>query len=145
MRRNWSRGHRSELTHTQQCFKQTNTLREKAPLLLECSLHFSQYLQPLQPQFCSASLDVLGLPLRSLPDAVLGSGLGLRAAPDAPPGRDEVGVAARVREGVGGASGTLAPLEGGRLFPPLLLLQLHLVLLPVSLHLGDDGKWTRRS
>jgi len=72
--------------------------------------------------------------LGNLPDAALGPSAARRAQSDAPPRRDEVGVAAGVREGVGGAAGTLAALEGWRLFP-LLHFHLHLVLLPVPLDL----------
>lgn len=86
----------------------------------------------------SVGSDVLRLSLRNLPDALLGVAAGRRAS-DAPPGRDEVGVAPGVREGVGRAAGPAATLEGRRLFP-LLLLELHLVLLPVSLDLRGDGK-----
>ncbi|TNN78899.1 hypothetical protein EYF80_010825 [Liparis tanakae] len=89
-------------------------------------------------QFCSiyrsALSDVLGLSLGNLPDAALGPAAGRRAQSDAPPRRDEVGVAPGVREGVGGAAGTPATLEGCWLFP-LLLFHLHLVPLPVPLDL----------
>lgn len=104
-----------------------------------CSVHFPKYLQPLWLQFwsISCSSDVFGLSLGNLPDAVLGSTTGWWAPPNASARRDEVGVATGVREGIGGAAGTLATLEGRRLF---LLLLLHLVLLPVSLDLVDDGK-----
>lgn len=79
-------------------------------------------------------LDVLGLPLRALSDAVPQRGSHRLPPPDAAARRDEVGVAARVREGVGRAAGAPAALEGRR--PLLLLLQnLHLVLLAVPLDL----------
>ncbi len=107
-------------------------------------MRINQALQPFRLNFCSSSRsarsDVFGLSLGNLPDAVLGSATGLRAPPNAPPGWDEVGVATGVREGIGGAAGTPASLEGWRLFL-FLLYHLHLVPLPVSLDLGDDGKW----
>lgn len=77
-----------------------------------------------------------------LPDGVLESATGRRAAPNALPRRDEVGIATGVREGIAGAAGLPAPNESWLPFP-FLLFQLHLVLLPVSLNLvsyrGPDG------
>lgn len=107
---------------------------------------FSKYFQALPLQFCSvfclAPSNVFRLSVGYLPDAVLGSAAGLWPPPNASPRRDEVGVASGVREGVGGAAGTSATLEGWCFFL-LLLVYLHLVLLPVSLnpvsYRGPDG------
>lgn len=96
---------------------------------------YSSAPSPAQPPS-----DVFGLSLGNLPDAVLGPATGGRAPPNAPPRRDEVGVATGVREGVSGAAGTLVALESRWLFLLLLHFHLHLVLLPVFLDLGDDGK-----
>ncbi|KAF3848750.1 hypothetical protein F7725_015247 [Dissostichus mawsoni] len=83
--------------------------------------------------------------MRNLPDALLGVAAGRRAS-DAPPGRDEVGVAPGVREGVGRAAGTAATLEGRRLFL-LILLELHLItgsrLMPTVRMMVNhsEGEW----
>ena len=103
-------------------------------------------LRPVAPSLSRPS-DVFSLSLRKLPDTVLGPAPGRWAPPDAPPRRDEVGVAPGVREGVTGATGALAALEHRRLLP-LVLQHLQLVLLPVSVHLVDEGgklrlKWRR--
>lgn len=64
------------------------------------------------PTSLSPPSDVFRLSLRDLPDAVLGCGVGRLSPPNALPRRDEVGVATGVREGIGGAAGTPATLEG---------------------------------
>ncbi|KAA8584634.1 hypothetical protein FQN60_008419, partial [Etheostoma spectabile] len=58
-----------------------------------------------------APSDVFGCCLGNLADGFLEYAAGRRSSPNAPPRRDEVGVATRVGEGIGGAAGTPTTLE----------------------------------
>lgn len=80
--------------------------------LLALSQILTTPLTVLLQHLLSPRSDVFRLSLRDLPDAVLGCGAGRLSPPNAPPRRDEVGVATGVREGIGGAAGTSATLEG---------------------------------
>lgn len=80
--------------------------------LLALSQILTTPMTVLLQHLLSPPSDVFRLSLRDLPDAVLGCGVGWPSPPNALPRRDEVGVATGVREGIGGAAGTPATLEG---------------------------------
>lgn len=82
------------------------------PDIIKLSDSSVPFVQPLSDVFC--------LSVRDLPDAVLRSGADWRPPPNASPGRNEVGITAGVREGIGGAAGAPATLEGWCLSPLLL-------------------------